>query len=65
MQPGGRAAIAETGHVQRWGAAVFRDIISEPIASWHNIELAKYSMQYADLLAETISGRLWHIELQS
>lgn len=32
---------------------------------WHNVELPKMSMQYADLLAETTSGRLWHIELQS
>ena len=30
-----------------------------------SVELKKISAQYADLLAETVSGRLCHIELQA
>ena len=51
--------------LQRWGTAMFSEIITEPIASWHNVELPQFSTQYADVLGETSSGRLWHIELQS
>mgnify|MGYP001011494779 CR=1 FL=1 len=51
--------------LQRWGSSVLRDIIDEPIVGWPNIELQQVTVQYADLLAETPSGRLWHIELQS
>lgn len=45
--------------------AVLRGFIPERIAHWHNIELPDVSVQFADLLAESESGRLWHIELQS
>jgi predicted transposase YdaD len=44
---------------------VLRDIIPEPVAKWHNVELPQVSVQYADLLAETVSGSLWHVELQA
>ena len=42
-----------------------RQLTGEPIVEWHNVELKKISSQYADLLAETVSGRLCHIELQA
>lgn len=51
--------------LQRWGAAVMRKITTDPLTTWLNVEFPKVSMRYADLLAETDAGQLWHIELQS
>ena len=51
--------------LQRWNSVLLRDIMSEPIAHWHTPELPQLTIQYSDLLVETPSKRLWHIELQS
>jgi predicted transposase YdaD len=51
--------------LQRWGSEVFCEIIGEPVTTWHNVELPQVSVQFADLLAETDSGALWHVELQA
>lgn len=49
----------------KWGSAVFRQLANDPIARWCSQELPRVATQYADLLAETASGELWHLELQS
>src|SRR6266536_1645754 len=51
--------------LQRWGAVTLHQLTDEAIVGWRSIEFPKVSTQYADLLAETASGRLWHLELQS
>src|SRR6266851_4179036 len=51
--------------LQRWAGLTLRELTDAPIAHWHNIELPKVSTQYADLLAETTDGGLWHLELQT
>ena len=51
--------------LQRWKMAGLREIITDTITGWHNVELHDLTTQYPDLLAETSSGRLWHIELQT
>ena len=51
--------------LQRWSSVLLREIIEEPVAGWHTIELPQLTVQYADLLVEAASGSIWHIELQS
>jgi predicted transposase YdaD len=51
--------------LQRWGSTIMLQLTGEEIVEWRSVELQKISSQYADLLAETASGRLCHIELQA
>jgi predicted transposase YdaD len=51
--------------LQKWGASLLSLLAGEPIASWCPTEFPKVSTQYADLLARTVSGRYWHLELQA
>lgn len=51
--------------LQRWGSSVWQQLANDGVARWCSPELPKVSTQYADLLAETASGQLWHLELQS
>ena len=51
--------------LQRWNSVLLHDIMAEPVAHWHTPELPQLTVQYSDLLVETPSKRLWHIELQS
>jgi predicted transposase YdaD len=51
--------------LQRWAGLTLGELTEAPIARWHNIELPKVTTQYADLLAETTDGWLWHLELQT
>lgn len=61
----GRYDAAMKTVLQRWGFRIVEQLTGEAPARWHNIELPQVSTQYADLLFETASGHLWHIELQS
>jgi predicted transposase YdaD len=43
----------------------FRELLGTPITRWHNIEFPEVRSARADLLGETETGELVHIELQS
>lgn len=47
------------------GTGLVRVLVDQSLAAWHKVELPHISTQFADLLVETTSGRLCHIELQS
>jgi predicted transposase YdaD len=51
--------------LQKWGSGIVQQLTAEAIARWCNPEFPRVSTQFADLLAETESGRLWHLELQA
>ena len=51
--------------LQRWGSTVLMDVIREPLDEWITIEMPQVSVQFADLLARTSSGRLFQVELQA
>jgi predicted transposase YdaD len=42
-----------------------RDLVGSAVTRWHNIEFPKIESRRADLLGETETGELAHIELQS
>jgi hypothetical protein len=43
----------------------FRELLGTTIARWHNVELPEIRSLRADLLGESASGEIWHIEVQS
>ncbi len=43
----------------------FRELLGSPITRWHNVEFPSVRSARADLLGETETGELVHIELQS
>ena len=51
--------------LRRWGSLVVERLTGEEPVAWKNVEFPNVTSRYADLLVETASGVLWHIELQT
>jgi hypothetical protein len=49
----------------RGAAGFLTQLFGAPVARWYNTELPEVRARQADLLGETVDGRLIHIELQS
>lgn len=51
--------------LQKWGTLLVSELAGDHIVRWRQTEFPQITTQYADLLAETGAGKLWHLELQS